>query len=291
MANNKVESLAVFCANLGAATKSLLKITLGGSSAAASSPIWNSESSTSEPLYILGNGPSLRQNIDNDLALLTNSRTLAVNFAANSPEFQQLKPNFYVLADPHFFNRQDDSNVALLLKNLSAVTWEMTLFVPTKSTLPTTLLQHPYITVCHFNFVAIEGFEWLEHIAFKHRLGMPRPRNVLIPSIMIGIWLGFHNIYLLGADHSWLKTLSVDDNNRVVSIQPHFYKEDAKEEQRISATYVNIRLHEVLKSFYIAFQSYHRLQRYASTIGVNVFNATPGSMIDAFPRRSISNPN
>ena len=37
----------------------------------------------------------------------------------------------------------------------------------------------------------------------------------LIPSIMLGIWLGYREIYLLGADHTWTKTLSVDDDNRV----------------------------------------------------------------------------
>ena len=116
---------------------------------------------------------------------------------------------------------------------------------------------------------------------------MPRPRNVLIPSIMIGIWLGYSEIRLLGADHSWLKTISVDDNNRVVSIQPHFYQEDSREQQRIRTAYLSLPLHKVLESFHIAFRSYHRIRRFADTQGIRIINSTPGSFIDAFDRAPI----
>ena len=53
-------------------------------------------------LFILGNGPSLRQNIENDLSFLQSHDSLAVNFAANAPEFGLIRPKFYLLADPHF---------------------------------------------------------------------------------------------------------------------------------------------------------------------------------------------
>ena len=71
---------------------------------------------------------------------------------------------------------------------------------------------------------------------------MPRPRNVLIPSIMLAINSGYRRVYVAGADHSWLKTLSVDDENRVVSIQPHFYKEKESEEERIRVDYMKVKL-------------------------------------------------
>ena len=45
------------------------------------------------PLVIMGNGPSFRRNLDEDMELLMRSDTLAVNFAANSPEFRLLRPN------------------------------------------------------------------------------------------------------------------------------------------------------------------------------------------------------
>jgi len=240
------------------------------------------------PLYIMGNGPSLRTNLDNNLELLKRSDTLAVNFAANTPEFRVVRPKYYVLADPHFFRNISDKNVAALSESLKAVDWRMTLFVPAKSRRSAArMIGNPMVSVEGFNFLAAEGWKWLEQFMFRLRLGMPRPRNVLIPSIMIGIWLGYKKIYILGADHSWLKTLDVDSDNRVVSVQPHFYKEDSHEVERINRTYLDLKLHQVLESMTIAFASYHKINAYASRCGITIINATPGSFIDAFPRGSI----
>ncbi|MDE6243997.1 MAG: hypothetical protein K2M14_08330, partial [Muribaculaceae bacterium] len=110
---------------------------------------------------------------------------------------------------------------------------------------------------------------------------------VLIPSIMIGIRLGFRQIILCGADHTWSRTLGVDDENRVISVQPHFYKDSASEQKRVNTEYEGYHLHDILKSLYIAFRSYHEIAAYASRRGVSIHNATPGSMIDAFPRCSL----
>ena len=124
-------------------------------------------------------------------------------------------------------------------------------------------------------------------MAYGRRLGMPRPRNVLIPAIMTGIWSGFKEIYIIGADHSWMNTICVNEHNEVESRQPHFYQDNEHELKRIKVDYVHRPLHEVVHSFYVAFRAYHQIQRYASTAGVAIYNSTPGSFIDAFTRKSL----
>lgn len=248
----------------------------------------NPANSATNQLIILGNGPSLRTNLDNDLDLLRSADTLAVNFAANTPEFSEIQPTYYLLADPHFFDKAgDDPNVGRLIENLNSITFPMTLFVPAGARKADSYFHNHNLTVKHFSFTAVEGYTWFENAMMNSHRGMPRPRNVLIPSIMVGIWLGYKEIYLLGADHSWLKTLSVNDRNEVVSIQPHFYKEDSREQQRVNEVYVNRQLHEVLESMMIAFKSYHRIREYADRCGTQIFNSTPSSMIDAFERASL----
>lgn len=274
-------NLSGFISGLAATAKSMVKIALSGRPANMRTTHRNG------PLIILGNGPSLRDNIDHDMPLLRSSDTLAVNFAANSPEFSVIRPDYYVLADPHFFANPDDPNVARLIESLCSIDWDMKLFIPSTARVPETMKGNSHLTVERFNFIAAEGFGWFENFAYRHRLGMPRPRNVLIPSIMIGIWAGYTDIYILGADHSWTRTLSVDDDNRVVSIQPHFYKEDVCEENRIRKAYLNLPLHSILESFHIAFRSYHHIQAYARRNGIRIVNSTPGSFIDAFPRAGL----
>ena len=241
-----------------------------------------------ETIIIMGNGPSLAETIASYSDRLASRPLLAVNFAANTPEFFALRPQYYVLADPYFFNATDNANVSALLEHLEAVEWNLTIFLPVKAKKSGYRFNNPLITVEYFNTTGVEGFAWLENFAYSRGYGMPRPRNVLIPSIMIAMALGYKSIYITGADHSWTRTLSVNERNEVVSIQPHFYKDDEKEETRVKTEYLKYPLHSIIYSFYVAFRSYFTIRRYADYRGIDIFNATPGSFIDAFERRSIS---
>lgn len=277
-----MKTVSDFFSNLGATIKSAIK--MGLQSRPVKTP--KADDADKQPLIILANGPSLRQTIDNYGDKLCHHPTLAVNFAANSPEFRDLKPKYYVLADPHFFRATDDENVSRLLKNLSAVTWPMSLFVDRryKSAFAKALDLPENVKLQGFNAIGAEGFAWFERLAYRSGLAMPRPRNVLIPSIMIGIRLGYRDIYICGADHSWMRDIAVTDDNIVVSGMTHFYKESSTEVQRARNEYRGYRLHEIINSYYVAFLSYHKIRRYADSIGTHIINSTPGSYIDAFPR-------
>lgn len=266
--------------NLGPSLKSIGKMALLSRCASVS------REKAQGSIIILANGPSLRKTIDENLQLLADSTTMAVNFAANAPDFWLIKPKYYILVDPYFFEKLDQERVQLLWDNISKATWGMTLIVPCKKAKMAGRLAGQGIKVLTINPVGVEGWEWLESMAYRHAWGMPRPRNVLIAAIMAAVQMGFADITLCGADHSWMQSIWVDDNNCVVTVQPHFYKEDAKAQQRTNSEYQGIPLHQVVKSFYVAFEAYHRIARYARRHGIAITNATPGSFIDAFPRKS-----
>lgn len=238
-----------------------------------------------ERLIIMANGPSLATTIAEHRKLLMSASTLAVNFAAMTPEFRGLKPRYYVLADPYFFaDNSNDANLVRLRAGLASADWPMTLLVPVRFAAEARKL-YPNCALRTFNAVGMEGFAPLSHFLYRMGAGMPRPRNVLIPSIMLGIAMGYKEIIVTGADHSWMQTLSVTDDNEVVSIQPHFYKDGEDEKARVRHDYRNYRLHQIVESFAVAFKSYHDIAAYAASRGVKIINATPGSFIDAFERK------
>ncbi len=240
-------------------------------------------------LIVMGNGPSLRDAMDNDQDTLRKYPLLAVNFAPLTPEFFILKPKIHVLADGVFFSPHGDENVKKMWKALEKADWDMILYVPTKQRKYMKTQKLPSnVIIKYFNLTPASGWRWLTRKLYDNGLAMPRPRNVLIPAIMSGIREGYKRIVLTGADHSWSKTLWVTDNNVVVSVQPHFYKENEKERERVESLYKGIRLHQIYESFAIAFRSYFAVKEYADSKGVKILNATPGSFIDAFPRTSLS---
>lgn len=242
-----------------------------------------------ERLIIMGNGPSLRDTIKEYGNLLRSSATLAVNFAANAKEYTELRPSVYVLADPHFFKiaedgKSSDANVEKLWDNISATSWPMLLYVPCKAKIRASIEKNSNIIVKRYNLTPGEGLRGPVHWLYKRGLAMPRPRNVLIASIMIALREGYRDIDIVGADHTWSRDLWVDDSNRVISVQKHFYKDNDKEFERVANEYAGYHLHDILNSLTIAFRSYHQIADYAGRIGAKITNCTPGSFIDAFPR-------
>jgi hypothetical protein len=128
---------------------------------------------------------------------------------------------------------------------------------------------------------------------------MPRPHNVLIPSLILSINMKFSNIYVCGADHSWLKEIYVDNENEVLLSQKHFYDKQAQKQSDYRDMAVpqpmyhggsnnKRKLHEVLEKFYYTFRSYWKIKSLAESQAVKIYNITPISYIDAFDRLDIS---
>lgn len=239
-------------------------------------------------LIVMGNGPSLRDAIDNHSDALLANDLLSVNFAPLTQDFFSLKPKMHLLADGLFFQTEKQGNVEEMWLALRRVDWKMTLYVPVKQRKSKDLMDLPEsVEVKYFNLTPASGWKWLMKFLYGRGLAMPRPRNVLVPSLITAIREGYSRILLTGADHSWSKTLWVTDNNRVVSVQPHFYRDNEKERDRVESLYKDIRLHQIYESFSIAFRSYFAVKDYADSRGVEILNATPGSFIDAFPRTQL----
>lgn len=238
-----------------------------------------------DTIIIMGNGPSLRDAMEQDRDVLMSYPRLAVNLSALTPDFRDLRPDYYILADIAFFLKEKTGKVPQLWEALRSVDWQMTLFLPaTARKMPEVKSLPANITLKFYNLTPAEGFRCVMHPLYDSGLAMPRPRNVLIPSIISSMREGFKKIVLIGADHNWSKTLWVTERNRVVSVQPHFYKDDDAELRRAEEIFKNVHIHDVYENYAIAFRSYFNVKAYADRRGVEILNATPGSFIDAFPR-------
>ncbi len=273
---NKIQSAA---GKLGATLASFIKIPI---MSRRPSPKSRDRKDT---IIIMGNGPSLRDAMEQDRDVLMAYPRLAVNLSALTPDFRDLRPDYYILADIAFFLKEKTGKVPQLWEALRSVDWQMTLFLPaTARKMPEVKSLPANITLKFYNLTPAEGFRCVMHPLYDSGLAMPRPRNVLIPSIISSMREGFRKIVLIGADHNWSKTLWVTERNRVVSVQPHFYKDDDAELRRAEEIFKNVHIHDVYENYAIAFRSYFNVKAYADRRGVEILNATPGSFIDAFPR-------
>ena len=84
----------------------------------------------------------------------------------------------------------------------------------------------------------------------------------MVPAIFTALNLQAKNILLAGVDHSWLKELQVDNENKVLLFNQHFYDKEIKAKQFDYMTAL-WKLHEILYTLGEAFKSYHILKEYA----------------------------
>jgi hypothetical protein len=247
-----------------------------------------------ENCIILGNGPSLSQSIDEYQDKLAGYTLICVNHFAESTIYDSIKPQIYVLNAPEMW--MDDvepfhyEKGEYLFQAISNNTqWDIDLFIPYAAKKvkrwQQVIINNPHIRINYFNTTPIEGYRWFRRLCYNHYLGMPRPHNVLIPSLMLSLLMNFKKIYLFGTDHSWMKDMWVTEDNEVLLHQKHFYDRATSKSRPMDHLGKGSRkIHEVLQKFVYAFRGYIEINEYSLSRGQEIINCTKGSFIDAFKR-------
>ncbi len=243
---------------------------------------------------IIGNGPSLNKTITEHTEVFKSKNLMAVNLFVNTKYYEEYKPKFYVLNAPEMWDENLDEKYRnlsnTLFQNLAKkTTWSLVLFMNSHALKfkqwRNILSSNNNIDIRFFNAAPIEGFSFFERFCYRKNLGMPRPHNVLVPSLVIALNLPFDKIYLTGADHNWIKDLYVSDDNVVYLTQKHFYDEQTAQRNTMHKRGKGQRkMHEILNKFAHSFESYFKIRAFADKLNKTILNVTPNSFIDAFDR-------
>lgn len=233
---------------------------------------------------ILGNGPSLKITLEQDVEFLSQLELIAVNLFSTTKEYSQLKPANYLLLDWSFMNPDHWHGRTGLRGIVENTTWELNLFVPTKMLksdyFRNELAQNPHIKPVPFNYTIVSGYTSLTYWFFKKGLGMPQSQNVLVATLFYALNMGFKEIYLFGADHSWHEMIKLDEDNNLVVSDTHFYGQKDYDIAVRETSYMSQQLFSLHKAFY----GYEVLAKYAHSIGVKVYNASAKSYVDVFEK-------
>jgi hypothetical protein len=257
------------------------------------------ENKTNDKCIILGNGPSLTSSLQKYKNEFKNYDLICVNNFVASDIYTEIKPNNYIIAANILFKSENElSSIYVNLRNdifsklQEKTNWNLNLMVPfvakKSSYFQNFLNSNRNIKPIYFNATPIEGIGFINNILFKLGLGMPRPHNIIIPAIMNCIYLNYQKIYIIGADHSWLPEITVNQQNEALINQKHFYDENESKPLKME-DYISRprRLHEIIHKFYLTFKGYWEIKAYAEHQKVKIYNSSEYSMIDAFEKKEI----
>jgi hypothetical protein len=254
-------------------------------------------------IAILGTGPSLRDTFrDLDPAALANVALMSVNEGYKAEHFVTLKPSYHLIADPIYWDEASyNEHARPLVAALAHANWDITLFMPSRSrgSRIHAALTAANTTVVFYRRNAIKGLPVFEYLAFSAMLGMPKPQNVLVAGISVALWMGFEEVGIAGADHTWHQDIELSDENILMVRQMHSYDDRVDRKPFLKPSGVrNSLLHkplsvcdtfsvrEIFLAWAIVHESYEKLRAIAKRSGVHVWNCSSTTFIDAFERKS-----
>jgi len=250
--------------------------------------------SKSNPIAILGNGPSLKKDIDTILLNKSQIDFFVVNYFANTKFFKELKPSHYILIDPVFWSDQINENIKndndILIKNLLEVDWKMELICGYEGYKKITklLASNSNISVKKIknNWFDLRSKK-ANIFALRFFLITPNFVNVLIAAIWYAFISGRKNIKIYGADFSSFKELQVDQiTNRVFTSSSHFYQ-DSHKLSEVNEKYIGVSPKMINIRFYQTWMAFTQM-RYLAEVGkvwkVTIKNKSSFSYLDCFNR-------
>jgi hypothetical protein len=250
-------------------------------------------------IYVLGSGPSLKDILENKISKLINKDVVVFNFFANSSYYETLKPKYYVLVDGSFWinNLNDyvkdlDKRERLYIKRkelfnkiIYTTNWDMTIYFPVEAKankeLNNLFNDNKKIKIAYINTVSYRGFSGLGNWLRKKSLVGFIYQNCILGGLYISIMNRYKNIYILGADHDWVKNMKVNNKNELLLYDVHFYDKNLK------PIILESNLYNEYKAFYVLFGEYIEVKKFAKYMEVNIFNATDGGMLDVFDRKEL----
>ena len=244
-------------------------------------------------MAVLGNGPSLKGELEELLRDPAARDFMAVNFFAEDERFMVLRPAYYVLSDPMFFRLTSlRGRIEQFYRTLNErVTWPMNLYVQYYN--PELFdyrahLTNPLIRIVRFHTITYYGFRAVRHWLFNHGLGSGNFGTVVQVGELIALQLGYRRVELYGVDHTLLEGLTVDGENRLCRADRHFYDDDTTPHlkpmmQKVPEVPYTMAVY--LQEVADLFRGHELLRDYADSLGADIVNCTRSSMIDAYRRR------
>lgn len=245
---------------------------------------------------VLANGPSLKTSLEQHPDFFRKHPLVVVNTFSITETFTQLKPKYYVILDPFFWK----GKTPVILNTIKALeektSWDMVLLVPQhalKTPIFTELqAKNKHIRVQRFNYTVFKGFQSVAHWFYRKNLAMPQSHNVSIASLFLAVNMGFKEVFLVGADHTWHENLHVNEENILCTRDVHFYDnapvttyQPFLKEGRPDETQ---KTYEFFWIWSRTFLGYWLVNDYAVYHHCKIWNASEVSFIDAFERYKIS---
>lgn len=234
--------------------------------------------------FVLGNGPSLNEY---DLSLLQNEFVFCVNDFIRFDKVSLVKPNAYVMADPKFFDldksNDGDRDFIEKIRNLKTINEKIEMFVPIDA--KEAIEKYGWNLGFSVNYfkanLCFESFNKNKMVTLEKPI--PAMQAVVQYAVLIAMYMGFEQIYLLGTEQtnifgnirSFMNKDSISDYAFTLSNEERAWKH----EKLTSYT-----LQQTLRGYARIFELFDELYDYCDKQRVKLYNCSTETLIQGIPK-------
>lgn len=235
--------------------------------------------------FVIGNAPSLNTQ---DLSVLKDEIVLTVNQISRNKQFKSLNTNYHFWADPGFFKENSKEGDKELLEVMMSVNTdgnrpvcffplEVKEFVSNKKL--DQVLNVRYFVPGH---ILSDQYKKIDFSGM-----IPGMNTVVQYAIMLGIYMGCTEIYLLGCDCTGI--LSYIETKTDSGNFEYAYDISQAEAERMKAMLGGVSCEQTFYGWAKIFEGYRLLGEYCKQKGVQLINLTNGGILDCLPRKKFEN--
>jgi hypothetical protein len=217
-----------------------------------------------ERCFILGTGPSLNDLKIHELNALKSEVIFGVNSLYKSEIVSGINPNYYTLMDNLYWEQWNHTFKEVVEKYKKNPPIFIT-DIRAKKILDNLSENISSIYIYSKKYPVSKMSEKIDGNIYG-------AMNVISFSILTAIYMGFKEIYLLGCDYNAFCTAG----------KGHCYDDKSEVSQ------VNYNLAFYLKFYWITTEFHYLVAKLARKKNIMIINLTPESLLDAYPRRPLS---
>lgn len=236
---------------------------------------------------ILANGPSANDILPEILRRRDEFDLYTMNFAQQNKLFFQLKSKMHILADPAFFASTVSASIMEKRRCLAAafrkIDWTLQLAVPHQFvSAAKDMYAAPSVSFMGFPTRSTSlGAKYQKQIIQKGYYSFGA-QSVASSALYMALMAGYKKILLAGVDADWLKSMNVDQHNKVYWLDRHHYAEKAEK------CYSDLSYSQEILCVARYFSELQAIHEYANAINTEIINLYQESTVDIFPKQALA---
>ena len=219
--------------------------------------------------------------------IVSNEITFTVNQMVRNPDFLKLRPNYHLWADRVFFeideSRPEDIEMLEVIKSVNRISPSTEVFYESMAQpMITKFKLNETTNVNYFQVLSLDP-RHMERAFIDFANPVPNYPTVVDHAILLAVYMGFSNIYLLGCDCSGIVNIAM---NKMKQAQESLYSFEMTENaaKRLERYSQQRSMFDELTSQAAMFKSYEALDLYCRRNGARLMNATEGGLLDCIER-------